>query len=127
MSQFFQIHPENPQARLIKQAVEIICKGGVVIYPTDSSYAIGCQIGDKTAIERLMSANLSLPKTVWGRLNLGWVFFFFAMGAANLYVAYHFSTDLWVNFKLFGSTALMFVFIVAQSLVLAKYGEEGKQ
>ncbi|WAH57437.1 threonylcarbamoyl-AMP synthase [Pseudomonas silvicola] len=53
MSQFFQIHPDNPQARLIKQAVEIIRKGGVVIYPTDSSYAIGCQIGDKGAIERV--------------------------------------------------------------------------
>ncbi|WP_213879806.1 L-threonylcarbamoyladenylate synthase [Pseudomonas sp. dw_358] len=53
MSQFFQIHPENPQARLIKQAVEIIRGGGVVIYPTDSSYAVGCQIGDKGAIERV--------------------------------------------------------------------------
>ena len=53
MSQFFQIHPENPQARLIKQAVEIIKKGGVVIYPTDSSYAVGCQMGDKGAIERI--------------------------------------------------------------------------
>ncbi len=53
VSQFFQIHPDNPQARLIKQAVEIIRKGGVVIYPTDSSYAIGCQIGDKGAIERV--------------------------------------------------------------------------
>lgn len=53
MSQFFQIHPQNPQARLIKQAVEIIRRGGVVVYPTDSSYAIGCQIGDKAAIERV--------------------------------------------------------------------------
>jgi tRNA threonylcarbamoyl adenosine modification protein (Sua5/YciO/YrdC/YwlC family) len=53
VSQFFQIHPENPQARLIKQAVEIIRGGGVVVYPTDSSYAIGCQIGDKSAIERV--------------------------------------------------------------------------
>ena len=53
MSQFFQIHPENPQPRLIKQAVEIIRKGGVVIYPTDSSYAVGCQMGDKSAIERI--------------------------------------------------------------------------
>jgi tRNA threonylcarbamoyl adenosine modification protein (Sua5/YciO/YrdC/YwlC family) len=55
MSQFFQIHPENPQARLIKQAVEIIRKGGVVVYPTDSSYAVGCHIGDKSAVERIRS------------------------------------------------------------------------
>ncbi|MFF7707924.1 L-threonylcarbamoyladenylate synthase [Pseudomonas sp. NPDC007930] len=53
MSQFFQIHPQNPQLRLIKQAVDIIRRGGVVVYPTDSSYAIGCQIGDKSAIERV--------------------------------------------------------------------------
>jgi len=53
MSQFFQIHPENPQQRLIKQAVEIINKGGVVVYPTDSAYAIGCHLGDKSAVDRI--------------------------------------------------------------------------
>ncbi len=53
MSQFFQIHPENPQARLIKQAVEIIRGGGVIAYPTDSGYALGCHIGDKRALERV--------------------------------------------------------------------------
>ncbi len=53
MSQFFQIHPDNPQARLIKQAVEIIRGGGVIVYPTDSCYALGCHIGDKSAIERI--------------------------------------------------------------------------
>ena len=53
MSQFFTIHPVNPQARLIRQAVEIINKGGVVIYPTDSAYALGCHMGDKSAIDRI--------------------------------------------------------------------------
>lgn len=53
MSQFFQIHPENPQPRLIKQAVEIIRKGGVIVYPTDCAYALGCHIGDKEALERI--------------------------------------------------------------------------
>ncbi len=53
MSQLFQIHPENPQPRLIKQAVEIIRQGGVIIYPTDCAYAIGCHIGDKNAIDRI--------------------------------------------------------------------------
>lgn len=53
MSQFFQIHPESPQARLIKQAVDIIRNGGVVVYPTDSSYAVGCQMGAKNAMERI--------------------------------------------------------------------------
>jgi tRNA threonylcarbamoyl adenosine modification protein (Sua5/YciO/YrdC/YwlC family) len=53
VSQFFQIHPENPQARLIRQAVDIIRGGGVVVYPTDSAYALGCLIGDKQAMERI--------------------------------------------------------------------------
>ena len=53
MSQYFEIHPDNPQARLIKQAAEIINKGGVIIYPTDSSYAIGCHLGDKKAMDKI--------------------------------------------------------------------------
>ncbi|MEE9350918.1 MAG: L-threonylcarbamoyladenylate synthase [Thiotrichaceae bacterium] len=53
MSEYFYIHPENPQARLIKQSVEIIKKGGIVIYPTDSSYAIGCHLDDKDAIDKI--------------------------------------------------------------------------
>ncbi len=54
MSQFFYVHPETPQSRLMKQAVHIIKQGGVVIYPTDSGYALGCQLGDKTALERIL-------------------------------------------------------------------------
>ena len=53
MSQFFAIHPETPQSRLIQQAVSIIQRGGVVVYPTDSAYALGCQLGDKKAMERI--------------------------------------------------------------------------
>ena len=53
MNQYFEIHPDNPQARLIKQAVDIINKGGVVIYPTDSSYAIGCHLGNKKAMDKI--------------------------------------------------------------------------
>ena len=53
MSQFFYIHPDNPQQRLINQAVEIVRKGGVIVYPTDSGYALGCKIEDKSAMERI--------------------------------------------------------------------------
>jgi tRNA threonylcarbamoyl adenosine modification protein (Sua5/YciO/YrdC/YwlC family) len=53
MAQFFQIHPENPQPRLIRRSVEILLEGGVIVYPTDSSYALGCQIGEKSAMERV--------------------------------------------------------------------------
>ena len=55
MSQFFYIHPENPQARLINQAVEILQKGGVIVYPTDSGYALGCMMGDKHAMDRIVA------------------------------------------------------------------------
>ena len=55
MSQFFYIHPDNPQTRLIHQAVEIIKKGGVIVYPTDSGYALGCAIGEKAAMERIVA------------------------------------------------------------------------
>ncbi len=53
MSQFFNIHPENPQGHLIREAAAIIRRGGVIIYPTDSAYALGCQMGDKKAIDRI--------------------------------------------------------------------------
>lgn len=53
MSQYFQLHPDNPQARLIKQAVQMLRDGAVIAYPTDSAYALGCHIGDKKAMDRL--------------------------------------------------------------------------
>ena len=53
MSQYFAIHPENPQPRLLARAVDIIAGGGVVVYPTDTTYALGCQIGEKSALDRI--------------------------------------------------------------------------
>ena len=55
MSQFFYIHPDNPQTRLIHQAVEIIKKSGVIVYPTDSGYALGCASGEKAAMDRIVA------------------------------------------------------------------------
>ena len=54
MTQYFHIHPENPQPRLIKQAVHIIRQGGVIAYPTDSAYALGCHLGDKDALAKIV-------------------------------------------------------------------------
>ncbi|WP_047249121.1 L-threonylcarbamoyladenylate synthase [Chromobacterium subtsugae] len=54
MAQFFMIHPDNPQARLIREAVKILRDGGVIAYPTDSCYALGCALGDKAAMERIL-------------------------------------------------------------------------
>lgn len=53
MAQFFSIHPENPQQRLVDQAVEVLRRGGLIVYPTDSAYALGCQVGDKMALDRI--------------------------------------------------------------------------
>jgi intracellular septation protein len=81
----------------------------------------------KNLIRKLMEEQISLPDRVWGQLNASWIGFFAVMGVANLYVAFSFSTDIWVNFKLFGGMGLMLVFVVGQSLMLAKYIEEEKK
>jgi intracellular septation protein len=78
----------------------------------------------KNLIQKAMSARIKLPAPVWAQLNVAWALFFAGLGIANLFVAYRFSTDIWVDFKLFGTTGAMLVFIVAQSLWLAKHMKE---
>jgi len=84
-------------------------------------------IGEKTIIERMMGASITLPKPIWSRLSLAWAFFFVALGGINLYVAFNFDTDTWVNFKLFGLMGLTFIFIIAQSLYLVPYLKEAEE
>ena len=81
----------------------------------------------RNLIRAMLSEQVQLPEPVWSRLNLSWVAFFVFMGAANLYVAYNYSTDLWVNFKLFGGMGLMLLFVLLQAFFLARYMEEDKQ
>ena len=69
----------------------------------------------------LLQEKMALPVHVWNRLNLSWSLFFAALGFINLYVAFNYSTDSWVNFKLFGFTGLMFIFILVQGAWLSKY------
>lgn len=78
----------------------------------------------KNLIRTMMEKQMSLPDGIWRRVNLSWVAFFLTMGLLNLYVAFNFSTDSWVNFKLFGSMGLMFAFIIVQSLMLSKHIKE---
>ncbi len=80
--------------------------------------------GGKTLAERTMGQAVSLPAPIWMRLNLAWVLFFLISGGLNLYVAYHFEEETWVNFKLFGLLGLTFLFIIAQSFYLARYIQE---
>jgi intracellular septation protein len=78
-------------------------------------------IGKRTVIEMMMASNVTLPKKVWLNLNLSWVAFFIFSGAVNLYVAYNFSEDTWVDFKLFGLLGMTFVFIILQGIYMSKY------
>jgi intracellular septation protein len=80
----------------------------------------------RNLMRSLLEDKLPLPEPTWGRLNLAWGLFFAALGVLNLYVAFSFTTDTWVDFKLFGVTSLIFLFIVAQAAMLAKYVEAGK-
>lgn len=80
---------------------------------------------NKNLIASMMKAQIQLPTPVWRKLNLSWAAFFAGMGGLNLYVAYNYSEPTWVNFKLFGFLAIMFVFVLLQGLMLAKYMEEG--
>ena len=80
----------------------------------------------KNLIRSMMEAQVTLPDPVWNRLLASWIAFFAAMGVINLFVAYNFSTDAWVNFKLFGGIGLMLVFVVLQALMLSRYIEEKK-
>ena len=80
----------------------------------------------KNLIRGMLEVQVQLPELLWTKLNLAWVGFFAVMGALNLLVAFafNFPTNIWVNFKLFGSMGLMLVFVIAQGIFLAKYMEE---
>jgi intracellular septation protein len=81
----------------------------------------------KNLMRNMLQEKIALPLHVWKRFNLSWSLFFAVLGFINLYVAFHFSTETWVDFKLFGFTALMLVFILAQGVWLSKYVDEKKE
>ena len=81
----------------------------------------------KNLIRAMLEQQMELPEALWPRVNYAWIAFFAVMGVLNLWVAFSFSTDTWVSFKLFGGMGLMLVFIIAQGLMLAKYIPEDKE
>lgn len=81
-------------------------------------------IGNKLLIQRLMDNKIKLPAFVWKQLNISWTLFFGITGAINLWVAYHFDTNTWVNFKLFGMLGLMLLFTLCQGLYVGRYVSE---
>ena len=78
----------------------------------------------KNLIRSLMGKQMTLPDPVWDKLNLAWSAFFAAMGALNLYIAFNYPLELWVNFKMFGFIALMIAFVIAQTVYLSRYLKE---
>ncbi|MEE9452406.1 MAG: septation protein A [Gammaproteobacteria bacterium] len=81
----------------------------------------------KPLMRRMMEKSIDLSPSIWNRLNISWVFFFILMGSANLYVAYHFDTNAWVNFKLFGVLGLTIIFIILQALYLSRHITDNNQ
>ncbi|MDI9818274.1 MULTISPECIES: septation protein A [unclassified Legionella] len=82
---------------------------------------ISAFVGKKPLIQKMMDGNISLPSRIWYRLNYAWALFFILMGGANLYVAYFYSTDIWVNFKLFGGAGFTLVFVFLQAIYLTRH------
>jgi len=99
-----------------------------VLYWAFSVILVGSQIGfGKNLIEAMMGKQITLPHKIWTQLNFVWAIFFVLLGILNLFVAFHFTTDAWVDFKLFGATGLLVVFVVAQSLWLSRYIKEEEE
>jgi intracellular septation protein len=109
---------------VLKDEQFIKWKPTVINWLFGATFLLSQVVGQRTAIERLLAANLELPQPVWRRLNLAWTFFFFLLGGINLYVMHFFDSDTWVNFKLFGILGLTLVFIVLQSLYLSRFMTE---
>jgi intracellular septation protein len=95
-----------------------------VLYWLFGAVLAGALVFRRNLIRMMLSEQVQLPEPIWWRLNWSWIGFFVFMGALNLYVAYNYSTDHWVNFKLFGGMGLMLVFVLAQALVLSRFIEE---
>lgn len=93
-----------------------------VLYWVFALFFLGSQLfGKKNCIQYLMDQNIALTPSAWRKLNISWIIFFTCVGFINLYVVYHFSTDVWVNFKLFGILGMTFLFIIAQAFYLASH------
>ena len=99
-------------------------KPTVLYWLFGAALLVADRVFGKNLIRAMMGTQIELPDPIWARLNMSWCLFFLAMGVLNLYVAYSFSTDTWVNFKLFGGTGLMVVFVLAQAVVLSRFVED---
>lgn len=113
-------------ATLLLQNETFIKWKPTVLYWLFAGALAGGLLFRKNLIRSMMEKQMTLPDAVWTRLLWSWIAFFVFMGVLNLAVAFNFSTDTWVNFKLFGGMGLMLLFVLGQALMLAKHIEEKK-
>ncbi len=99
-------------------------KPTVLYWLMGGALLLGQLLFRKNLLRSVMGAQLQLPDPVWLKLNWAWTAFFAVMGALNLWIAFHFDTNTWVNFKLFGGMGLMLVFVIGQALFLGRYMKE---
>lgn len=99
-------------------------KPSVLYWAMGSALWVSQALFGKNLLRALLGAQLQLPAPVWHRLNFAWIAFFATMGLLNLWVAYSFTTSVWVNFKLFGGLGLMLAFTIAQGVYLSRYIED---
>jgi intracellular septation protein len=99
-------------------------KPTVLYWTMGAALALAPWLFGRNLIQSLLGEQMELPAGVWSRVNLAWVVFFALMGVLNLWVAFRFSTETWVTFKLFGALGLTLVFAVVQALVLARYAKD---
>ena len=111
---------------LLRDETFIKWKPTVLYWMFGAALALSQLLLRKNLIRSMLGAQVQLPESVWRTLNWSWVAFFAFMGIANLFVAFNFTTDQWVNFKLFGGTGLMLVFVIGQAMYLSRHMEEEK-
>jgi intracellular septation protein len=120
---FFSILILGGATLLLKDDIFIKWKPTAVYWLLALTLFFSHFFGKKPIIQRLGENTVKLPDRIWRQLNLTWCVFFSIMGFANLYVVYNFDTAAWVNFKLFGSLGLTLVFIIGQSMYMAKHSQ----
>lgn len=106
---------------LLKDPTFIQWKPTILYWLFSAGLVISQLFFHKNPIRAMMEKQITLPNAIWTKLNLAWATLFLALGFLNLYVAFNYSQDTWVNFKLFGITGIMFVFIILQTFMLSKY------
>jgi intracellular septation protein len=105
-------------------------KPTIVFWVFGIAFLLSQFIGEKPIaqrmLEKVLEGNVALPGRVWSRLNLAWATFFIVLGGLNLFVAYHFDTDVWVNFKVYGIMGILLLFSFIQAIFLSRFLAEGK-